>query len=406
MTDSSYAAGSRFVCTGVLPRGARVGVVSRCSWTLFNFRRGLIHGITAEGGLPVAFGSCEDGFDRQLRDEGIDVRHVPVSTAGIDPAQDVRLLFSLVRRFRDLRPDVVHSFTVKPSIYATLAAAMCGVPVRVVTITGLGHAFTSAATFLRAVVSFLYKVALSRADIVFFQNKDDRDLFVAGGLVEERATRLIGGSGINLERYRQVPLPSQMGRSIRFLMVSRLLKEKGVHEYISAAEKLKEKYPDAQFCLVGGADSRNPSSFGAAEFDALRRSNSVEWLDEVEDVRPNISEADVIVLPSYREGLPRSLLEGGAMGRALIATDVPGCREVVRNDWNGYLVPPANADALARAMERLILQPEKIPLFGARARHLVEEKFDERTVIDQTLEVYAELIRRKTHTGSGASAYR
>ena len=387
----------------MLPAGVRVGVVSRCSWTLYNFRRGLLHHIVAAGAEAVAFGACDDGFDRPLRDEGIDIRDVPVSRSGVDPVRDVRLLASLVREFRRLRPDIVHSFTIKPAIYATLAAAIARVPVRIVTITGLGHAFTSAARPLRAIVSFLYRTALARADIVFFQNRDDRELFVARGLVDQRATRLIAGSGIDLEHYRPAPLPSHSGTAIRFVMVARLLKEKGVAEYISAARRLKEKYPAAQFRLVGGSDSRNPSSLDAPELEALRQSSSVEWIDEVPDVRPLISDADVVVLPSYREGLPRSLLEGGAMGRALIATDVPGCREVVRENWNGYLVPPADVDALAQAMERLLQSPAKVELFGANALQLVQERFDERTVIRETLEAYAALIRRKAARTGGES---
>jgi glycosyltransferase involved in cell wall biosynthesis len=384
--------------SGAMSRGVRVAVVSRCSWTLFNFRRKLIHGIAAHKGVPTALGSCEDGFDHRLRNEGIDVHHIPVSRTGVAPAQDIRLFLSLVKRFRVLRPDVVHSFTIKPSIYATFAAAVCNVPVRVVTITGLGHAFTSAGSFVRALVSFLYRVALARADTVFFQNRDDRDLFVARGLVDERATRVIAGSGVDVERFRATPLPQAEG-GLRFLMISRLLKDKGVSEYVSAAEKLKSRYPAAHFQLVGGADARNPSCISAAELAALRISKSVEWLDEVEDVRPNISGAHVVVLPSYREGLPRSLLEGGAMGRALIATDVPGCREVVSDNWNGYLVPPSDADALAQAMERLILDTERIELFGARARQLVQSTFDERKVVDQTIQTYVELLRRKVQTG-------
>jgi glycosyltransferase involved in cell wall biosynthesis len=182
-------------------------------------------------------------------------------------------------------------------------------------------------------------------------------------------------------------------------MISRLLKDKGVCEYISAATKVKSKHPATRFQLVGGVDARNPSCISAPELAALRTSRSVEWLDEVEDVRPNISDAHVVVLPSYREGLPRSLLEGGAMGRALIATDVPGCREVVSDNWNGYLVPPKDADALAQAMERMILDPERIDLFGTRARELVQRAYDERRVVEQTIQTYVELLRRKVQTG-------
>lgn len=378
-----------------LPDGLRIAIVSRCSWTLYNFRRRLLHSVVEAGGVATALGACDDGFDGRLRADDIDVQHIPVSKAGVDPFADLRLLLVLVRRFRALRPDVVHSFTIKPSIFATLAAAMSGVPVCVVTITGLGYAFTSAGSLVRAIASFLYRLALARADRVFFQNVDDRDLFVRRGLVIERNARLIAGSGIDLEWYRPAPLPSQSGVPVRFLMIARLLNEKGVREYMSAAENLNARHPHVRFGLVGGADARNPSSLSPAEVATLQNSQSIDWVDEVDDVRPHIALADVIVLPSYREGLPRSLLEAGAMGRALIATDVPGCREVVRDQWNGYLVAPANAEALAQAMEKFIAQPDRIADFGARSRSLVSERFDERGVIDQTLAAYAELYELK-----------
>lgn len=385
-----------------LPSGARVSVVSRCSWTLYNFRRALLHRIVAAGGQVVALGGCGDGFDRRLREEGIDVRHVPVSRAGINPAADLHLLFVLIHMFRKMQPQIVHAFTVKPSVYATIAAAVAGVPVRVVTITGLGHAFTTAPRLVRFVVAFLYRTALSRADVVFFQNREDRDLFVARGLVDVHVTRLTAGSGVDLARFAPQPLPSQGGKRPGFLMISRLLKEKGVREYLAAAERLKAKYPDVEFRLLGGTDSRNPSSLTGAEVDALRRSTSVEWIDEVDDVRPFIRDADVVLLPSYREGLPRSLLEAAAMGRALVATNVPGCRDVVQDQYNGLLVPVANVDSLAQAMERLIERPEDVAVFGGRARKRAEEQFDERVVIEQTLAAYAEVLNRKTQAKPSA----
>jgi len=368
----------------------KVAVVSRCARTLHTFRRSLIHSLNAAGAQVVALGSAGEGYESLLESEGIRFQHVPVSPRGVDPLGDLRLLATFVRLFRRARPDVMHAFTIKPAIYATLAAAWAGVPKRIVTVTGLGHAFTTASGFVRRVTEFLYRRALARAQVVFFQNADDRELFVARRIVDPAIARLVPGSGIDLARFAPAPLPGTAAGGIRFLMIARLLEEKGVREYLAAAEVAKQQLPAATWRLVGGQDPRNPSALGAREVEALRMSGTVQWIDEVLDVRPYIEQADVIVLPSYREGLPRALLEGAAMGRALIATDVPGCRDVVSDGENGYLVPRGDSAALARAMVRMAADPGLPGRFGASARRRVEERFDERLVHARTIAAYLE----------------
>jgi glycosyltransferase involved in cell wall biosynthesis len=374
-------------------RAPLVAVVSRCAWTLYNFRRSLMRRVAERGGRAVAMGSGGDGFDTRLLAEGFEFQVAPVSLRGVDPVADVRLLLHLVRAFRRLRPDVVHCFTIKPAIYGILAAAIARVPVRIVTITGLGHAFTTGHGFVRFLVERLYRVALARAHVVFFQNEDDRELFLARGLVEADRTRLVAGSGIDLERFRPSPLPIVSGALPTFLMIARLLREKGVNEYLQAAAEVKRRHPQVRFLLAGGADPRNPSSLGEADIAALKRSGSVEWVGEVDDVRPVIAQADVVVLPSYREGMPRALLEAAAMGRALIGTDVPGCRGIVRDGLTGQLIPARDAGALARAMERFIQNSGEIGTMGANARRVAVEQFDEKVVLDTSLMAYEEQSR-------------
>jgi len=347
------------------------------------------------GARVTALGAGGDGFDDRLHAEGYAFIPVPLSRSGVAPAADLGLLAALFRLFRGLRPTIVHSFTIKPAIYATIAAWLARVPVRVVTITGLGHAFTTGRRPLRLLVELLYRIALARADAVIFQNSDDRELFVTRRLVDGRRTRMVPGSGVDIRRFAPVPLPSANGGMLSFVMVARLLREKGLAEYLEAAERVARLRPGVRFTLVGGADTRNPSSLTATELAKLKGFAAVTWVGEVDDVRPYIAAADVVVLPSYREGLPRSLLEGAAMARALIATDVPGCREVVESGYNGLLVPARNADALADAMLELVDNPRAVVGMGERGRQRVMDRYSDRAVSDQVLAIYRELLSEK-----------
>jgi glycosyltransferase involved in cell wall biosynthesis len=247
---------------------------------------------------------------------------------------------------------------------------------------------------MRKLIETLYRVALRRAQVVFFQNPEDRQIFLTRGLVDSAKARLVAGSGVDTERFSPAPLPSASGKPPTFLMIARLLKDKGVLEYQAAAALLRQRHPQARCLLLGAEDERNPSRLNTEELAALRASPDLTLLGERDDVRPVIAEADVMVLPSYREGLPRSLLEGGAMGRALIATNVPGCRDVVEPGVNGLLVERANAVSLAGAMIKLADDVAAIAAFGSGARQGIAERFDERQVIGNTLATYRELLAR------------
>ncbi len=386
--------------------GTRIAVVSRCARTLYNFRKSLAQEARNVGAQVLMVGAETDGFGERLRSDGFEFRHVPVSLRGLDFLGDLRLFFAFVHLFRAFRPEVVHAFTIKPAIYATLAAAIAGVPVRVVTITGLGHSFTTAPAWLKLIVQCLYRLALRYAHVVYFQNQTDRDLFVSQRLVDESRARLVGGSGVDVDRFAPVPLPSAQGAPPAFLMISRLIREKGVAEYITAARVVKSEYPHVQFRLVGGVDLRNPSALSASEVADLQSDGGIDWIGEVDDVRPYIAESDVVVLPSYREGLPRALLEGAAMGRAVIATDTVGCRDVVVPGTTGYLVPVADSDALAAAMVRFIREPAQIKRMGDAGRHRVVQLFDERAVIRQTLQAYEELLALRVNNEKSAAVSR
>jgi glycosyltransferase involved in cell wall biosynthesis len=370
-------------------------IASRCSWTMYNFRLPLIRSLMADGFAVKAVGAGGDGYDVKLRAAGVDFEDVPVSRKGIAPIKDVLLTLQLIGLFRRARPKVFHAFTIKPAIYGTWAAAIAGVPVRVVTITGLGHAFTTASGLLRQVVEILYRHALKRASLVYFQNADDRALFLERGLVDANKTRLIPGSGVDTARFGVAALPSASDGKIRFLMVARLLREKGVQEYFDAADRVKAAHPEAEFVLLGGLDSRNPSALSRADVDKLTDRGSVRWVDEVPDVRPYLAACDVIVLPSFREGMPRAVLEAAAVGRAAIVTDVPGCRDAVEADLTGLIIPPANSEALAVAMKRFVEEPSLASSMGAAARCRVVARFDEKGVIKETTSAYLEMIAKE-----------
>ena len=381
-------------------RSQKVIIISRCSWTMYNFRLSLIKSIKAEGHEVIALGAGGDGYEERLEAEGVDFRVIPVAKRGLNPIADAWLLLRLVLLLALEKPDVVHCFTIKPVIYGTLAAWLCGVRARITTITGLGHAFTSASKWLSRVVGALYKLALTRAHIVYFQNQDDRELFVERKLVAPWKAHLCAGSGVDLARFSPIVLPLAAGAvTPRFLMISRLIREKGVVEFLEAARIVRERYANAEFWLLGGEDSRNPSALSSAEVEALKVSKDVKWLGAAPDVRPFIAQADVIVLPSYREGLPRSLLEAGAMGRAAIATDVVGCRDVVVHEATGLLVPPQDAAGLAEAAIEFIRHPHRVLEMGRAARQRVVDHFDENLVVSDTIREYNRLTNRESVDG-------
>jgi glycosyltransferase involved in cell wall biosynthesis len=376
--------------------GKKVVVISRCAWTMFNFRLPLLRALRAAGAEVIALGAGGDGYEAKLREQQVDFRHVPIAARSVQPLADVRLLFRLVRDMARERPDVVHCFTIKPAIYGPIAAWLSRVPVRMVTITGLGHAFTSAGGLLRRLVTLLYRISLARAHRVYFQNAADRELFVSAGIVAPDRAKVCAGSGVDLVRFAPTRLPAEdPAQPVRFLMIARLIREKGISEYVQAAERVKQRHPAVEFSLLGGEDQRNPSALSSSEVAALRASAAVRWLGETSDVPPYISATDIVVLPSYREGLPRTLLEAGAMGRPVIATDVVGCRDVVVDNVTGFLVAPRDVASLAAAMERMIESRAQLAAMGRAARERVVALFDERAVIDETLADYACLLQAR-----------
>jgi len=326
-----------------------------------------------------------DGGAAQLRALGARVVDLRLSRRGLNPLAELATLLRIRRLVRRERPDTVLNFSIKPAIYGSLGARLAGVRRVCSMITGLGYAFMDASRgqrVLRRIVSALYRLALARNDCVFFQNPDDRDLFVRAGLVAAQRCRVLPGTGIDLEHFRPDGSPPAPAT---FLYVGRLLADKGVREFVEAARAVKREIPQARFQLLGPLDE-NPAALTREEVQSWAGEGVVEYLGESPDVRPHVAASTAVVLPSYREGLPRVLLEAMAMARPVVATDVPGCRTVVRDGRDGFLVPARDAGALAAAMARLAREPAFAAELGRQARESVAERFDVREVNRMILE--------------------
>lgn len=345
---------------------------------LISFRGPLLAALVGEGCRVTAV-APDIGVETRAALSGLGVEPVEIATErqGMNPLADLGYFRVLRDLFQRLRPDVVLAYTAKPVIWGTLAARAAGVPRVVAMITGLGYAFTPPeersvkhAVAHRA-ASFLYRLALPRANHVLFQNSDDRDLFQALGFTPPpERVQVIAGSGVDLDHYAPSPPPE----TLSFLMLARLLKAKGVREYAAAVRSLHRKYPDVEFRLAGPFDA-GPDAISQRELDAAIKDGLI-YLGPLADVRPALAEAAVFVLPSYREGTPRSVLEALATARAVITTDAPGCRETIVNGVNGVLVPPRDAAALERAMERLIQTPDLVSTMGRASLDLAQRKYD------------------------------
>lgn len=351
-----------------------VAIIGSFAPSLVNFRGSLISELVGRGHRVSALApSIEKDVSERLRALGAEPCEFPVTNTGKNPISDLRTYWALKDRFRALRPDAILAYTVKPVVYGIRAAAAVGVSRRFALITGLGRSFDGRA-LTRLIVRRLYRAALRVVHHVFFQNPDDQRRFADEGILSPgNPSTVVNGSGVDLDHFapREVsPDPAC------FLMASRLLGEKGVREFYQAAKVLKAKYPRARFRVVGSR-AENPDAVSESELDTWRQEGVLECGGDVKDVRPELARSSVCILPSYyREGLPRSLLEAMATGRALITTDTPGCRETVIEGQNGFLIPPRDPEALARAMERFILDPELAKQFGRRSLELAREKFD------------------------------
>lgn len=356
-----------------------IAITANTSWYLYNFRSNLIKGLLEEGYQILAIAPLDD-YSKRLEALGNDVkfRSIKIDQGGTNPIKDLQTTLEFYRIYRSARPDVVLNFTPKNNIYSTLAASRFHIPV-INNIAGLGSVFIQEGMVSR-IARFLYRISQKHASHIFFQNQEDRDLFLQADFVNPDLTERLPGSGVDLVRFTEIPLPDS--GSFRFLLVARLLYEKGVEEYAMAAKYLKTMYPQIECRVVGMLDSKNPSAIPRHVIEEWHKKGYILFLGSTDNIEEEIAKVHCLVLPSYyREGVPRSLLEGAAMGRIIITTDNVGCRETVENGKSGFLCEPKSIEDLAKTMEKVIsMEADQQQQFGSFSRKHAESKFDENIV--------------------------
>ncbi|GAB3193956.1 glycosyltransferase involved in cell wall biosynthesis [Pontibacter aydingkolensis] len=368
----------------------RIAIVINTSWNIFNFRLSLIKALLAEGHEVVAI-APKDAYSKRLVEAGC--QFVPVAMEqGTNPFTDMMLIWRLYQTYKKVKPDVVLHYTIKPNIYGAIAAHWAGIPA-INNVSGLGTVFITK-DYISSVALKLYKFSFKYPAKVFFQNQDDRRLFLRNKLVRAGLTEVLPGSGINLQEF--VPAEKyKRNKPFAFLMVARVLYDKGVVEFVQASKLVQEKYPDVKCQLLGQVDEKSRSGIKNIKLQEWLATGVIEYLGATDDVASIIAQADCVVLPSYREGTPRTLLEAAAMAKPLIATNVPGCREVVQQSINGYLCKLRSSPDLSEKMlQMLSLSDAELEQMGNESRHIAITRFDDRIVIQKYLHAIEEVSRQ------------
>ncbi|MEQ8582163.1 MAG: glycosyltransferase family 4 protein [Marinoscillum sp.] len=366
----------------------KIAIIINTSWNIYNFRRGLVRYFLDRGDEVITI-APEDAYSAKLEEIGCRFIHMPMSASGMNPVTDFVLLLKLRNLLKAERPDVVLTYTIKPNIYGSLAAGWLRIPC-ICNVSGLGTTFLWKG-WVKKMATTLYSFAFRFNRWVFFQNADDRDEFGRFVKIDMSKTSLLPGSGVDIDYFKPGPAPEHSVPV--FLMISRLLVEKGIYDFIEAIRIVKKKGRKARFRLIGGLDEEHSRTVSKRELEAWIGDGLITYQEHVEDVRSDIARADVVVLPSYREGTPRTLLEAGAMGKPLIATDVPGCNHVLIDGYNGFLCKVRNPKDLAAKMGLfLALSEEERLQMAQNARQSIVERFDERLVIARYGDKIDELV--------------
>ena len=369
---------------------SKILLFANTDWYLYNFRHTLAIELRSHGHEVILL-SPPGHFQEFLREDGFQWRPFPLSRQGINPLNEIWSLWKLIRIYREVQPNVVHHFTVKPVIYGSLAAHILGIPYIINSITGLGHLFidTGIVTrILRVISKLLYQISLRDTQVIF-ENHEDRDIFIRNRLLKADQTHLIMGTGVDVEKFR----PTTKNHKVPVVLFSsRMLATKGLPEFIDATRILKQKGLKARFAIAGATDPGNPASISDEQIEIWKQSGLVEWWGWQDDMPSTLSQADIFCLPSYREGVPNALIEACACGLPIVTTDVPGCRDVVTHGLNGLLVPVADASMLADALENLLGDANLRHSMGIAGRQIAVNSFSLNKVNSETLSIYEKIL--------------
>jgi glycosyltransferase involved in cell wall biosynthesis len=365
----------------------KVAIVLNTSWNIYNFRMNFVRELIKQGHEVHTIAPIDD-YTQSLVNEGCIHHQIKMDSRGANPVKDSALIVELFLIYRNLRPDVVLHYTIKPNVYGTLAAAVLGIPI-INNVCGLGTVFLKK-NLVSAFAMFLYRISFRFAKKVFFQNPEDKKLFIDKRIVSANAADLVPGSGIDLARFK--PMEFTRNKNFTFLLISRLISDKGILEYIDAVKKLKAEGLDAKFQILGAKDPEHKRGIKLAIINEWIQSDTVEYLGTTNDVRAHIEKADCIVLPSYREGTPRTLLEAASSSKPIIATNVPGCNHVVVHNYNGLLCKLKDADDLASKMKEISSYDDStLKGLGRNGRMKMEAEYDESLVINKYLHALKEI---------------
>jgi glycosyltransferase involved in cell wall biosynthesis len=372
----------------------KIIIISNTVFNLVNFRKNLISTLVDQDFDVVAVAPLDD-YISNLDNLKCKLEIIPRSSRKVHVLNDILLIFRYFRIFSRVKPDIVLSYTSKPNIYGSLVARVLGISI-VNNISGLGTPFIQGG-WLEYIVGSLYKVSLKKSKYVFFQNKDDQKIFIDNNFVSSKEVGVIPGSGIDLTYFLPDVSTSNIDkRNVVFLLIARMMRDKGIEEFVEAARKIKKSYKNVSFQLLGYIDIKSKVAISVNDIKSWENEGIIEYLGHTEDVRPFIAMADCVVLPSYREGTPRSLLEAASMGKPIIATNVAGCKEVVDDGINGYLCDAYNSDDLAHKMQHILaLDSISIEKMGMASRKKMENEFDEKIVINKYLSVINGIIGHK-----------
>jgi len=371
----------------------KIIIIGTIASSMYSFRKDLILSLTREGYEVYAFISeYKDDDLLKIKNLGALPIVYKQKRGGLNPISDIRSTFELAKKINSINPDIIFSYFVKPVIFGTLAAKLARVPKIVGMLEGLGYTFTEQpegiskkTKVIKSIQVALYKVVLPQLDNLVFLNTDDPKDLLEKYSIKVKNVHVLGGIGLNLAEYTYQAPPNK--KTINFLFIGRLLKEKGIHEFVTATKLVKKRYPNVKFTILGATDEANPGALKKSELNELISSGIVEYPGHVDNIIEWIANSHVFVLPSYREGVPRSSQEAMAIGRPIITTDVPGCRETVVNGINGFLVDRWNPEALAEKMIYFIKQPEQIDKMGLESHKIAQDKFDAHKVNKRLLKI-------------------